>query len=100
MRVRVAVHTGEAELRDRGNYFGMAVIRCARLRSLTHGGQVLVSAATADPMADRLPRGARLVDRGESKPALTRGIREATDGGLDAVASCAPRGAAQRPSRW
>jgi class 3 adenylate cyclase len=100
MRVRMAVHTGEAELRDRGNYFGTAVIRCARLRSLVHGGQVLVSAATADLVADRLPRGARLLDRWESKPALTRGIPEATDGGLDAVESCAPRGAAQRPSRW
>src|SRR6516162_4977459 len=38
VRVRMAVHTGEAELRDRGNYFGPAVIRCARLRSLAHGG--------------------------------------------------------------
>jgi predicted ATPase len=64
VRVRVAVHTGEAELRDGGNYFGTAVIRCARLRSLAYGGQVLVSAATADVVADRLPAGASLVDRG------------------------------------
>jgi class 3 adenylate cyclase len=64
VRVRMAVHTGEAELRDRGNYFGPAVIRCARLRSLAYGGQVLVSAATADLVAGRLPDGAWLVDRG------------------------------------
>jgi predicted ATPase/class 3 adenylate cyclase len=64
VRVRMAVHTGEAELRDGGNYFGTAVIRCARLRSLAYGGQVLVSAATADLVADRLPAGASLVDRG------------------------------------
>jgi predicted ATPase len=67
VRVRMAVHTGEAELRDRGNYFGTAVIRCARLRSLAHGGQVLVSAATADLVADRLPEGAWLVDRGAQR---------------------------------
>ena len=64
VRVRMAVHTGEAELRDGGNYFGTAVIRCARLRSLAYGGQVLVSAATADLVAERLPAGASLVDRG------------------------------------
>jgi len=29
LAVRMAVHTGEAELRDEGNYFGPAVIRCA-----------------------------------------------------------------------
>jgi predicted ATPase/class 3 adenylate cyclase len=67
VRVRMAVHTGEAELRDRGNYFGPAVIRCARLRSLAHGGQVLVSAATADVVAGRLPEEAWLVDRGTQR---------------------------------
>ena len=30
--VRMAVHTGEAQLRNEGNYFGQAVIRCARIR--------------------------------------------------------------------
>ena len=34
LRVRMALHTGEAQLRDEGNYFGLAVIRCARLRVL------------------------------------------------------------------
>src|SRR6516162_3745740 len=51
VRVRMAMHTGEAELRDGGNYFGTAVIRCARLRALAYGGQVLVSAATAELVA-------------------------------------------------
>ena len=45
-RVRMALHTGEAQLRDEGNYFGHAVIRCARLRSCGHGGQVLLSHTT------------------------------------------------------
>ena len=33
LRVRMAVHTGEAQLRDEGNYFGQTIIRCARLRA-------------------------------------------------------------------
>ncbi len=36
MRIRVALHTGEVELRD-GDYFGRAVNRAARLRSLAAG---------------------------------------------------------------
>src|SRR5262245_25695598 len=32
LRVRMALHTGEAQLRNDENYFGIAVIRCARLR--------------------------------------------------------------------
>ena len=56
LAVRMAVHTGEAQLRDEGNYFGLAVIRCARLRSCGHGGQVLVSDVTAGLVADGLAR--------------------------------------------
>ena len=47
-----------------GNYFGLAVIRCARLRSCGHGGQVLISDVTASLVADRLPDGAGLLDLG------------------------------------
>ena len=43
--VRMALHTGAAVERDR-NYFGIEVNRAARLMSLAHGGQVLVSDAT------------------------------------------------------
>jgi predicted ATPase/class 3 adenylate cyclase/DNA-binding CsgD family transcriptional regulator len=64
LTVRMALHTGEAELRDEGNYFGPAVIRCARLRSIAAGGQVLVSGASADLVHDRLPAGATLSDLG------------------------------------
>jgi len=46
LRVRMALHTGEADLRD-GDYYGSAVNRCARLRALAHGGQILLSATTA-----------------------------------------------------
>jgi predicted ATPase/DNA-binding CsgD family transcriptional regulator len=64
LRVRMALHTGEAELRGEGNYFGPAVIRCARLRAIANGGQVLVSRATAELVAERLPADAALADLG------------------------------------
>ncbi len=63
VRVRMAVHTGEAELRAPGRYGGAAIIRCARLRALARGGQVLVSAATREVVGDALPDGAALVER-------------------------------------
>src|SRR6202007_3428309 len=47
MRIRVALHTGEVELRD-GDYFGRGVNRAARLRSLAIGGQILGSGAIAE----------------------------------------------------
>src|SRR5262249_52972194 len=64
LRVRMAVHTGEAQLRDRGNYFGPVVIRCARIRAVGHGGQVLVSDATASLVGSVLPDGVMLADLG------------------------------------
>ena len=62
--VRMAVHTGEARLRDEGNYVGQAVIRTARLRAIAHGGQVLVSAAARDLVVDQMGDEVRLVDLG------------------------------------
>lgn len=47
LRVRIAIHTGEADLRD-GGYYGSEVNRCARLRALTRGGQTLISQASAE----------------------------------------------------
>jgi predicted ATPase/class 3 adenylate cyclase/DNA-binding CsgD family transcriptional regulator len=64
LRVRVAVHTGEARLRNHGYYLGHALNRAARIRATGHGGQVLVSAATAALVADRLPEGVTLADLG------------------------------------
>src|ERR1700758_1275559 len=63
MRIRVALHTGEAELRD-GDYFGRAVNRAARLRSLAAGGQILCSGATAELVIDSLPDDVLLADLG------------------------------------
>jgi predicted ATPase/class 3 adenylate cyclase len=63
-RFRVALHTGEVELRDEGNYAGPTVNRCARLRNLGHGGQVLVSQTTRDLVFDSLTDGVGLRDLG------------------------------------
>lgn len=45
LRVRIVVHTGEAELRD-GEYYGPTANRLARFIERAHGGQPLVSEAT------------------------------------------------------
>jgi predicted ATPase/class 3 adenylate cyclase/DNA-binding NarL/FixJ family response regulator len=63
LRVRVALHTGEADLRD-GDYFGSAVYRCARLRGAAHGGQTLLSVATEALVRDSLPPEVSLHDLG------------------------------------
>lgn len=63
LRVRIALHTGEAELRD-GDYYGQAINRCARLRSVAHGGQTVLSRATAELLRQSLPEKATLQDLG------------------------------------
>jgi class 3 adenylate cyclase len=73
LRVRVAVHTGEANLRD-GDYFGPTLNRAARVRELAAGGQVLCSRTTADVVAERLPDGCTLVEVGVT---ALRGMRRA-----------------------
>jgi hypothetical protein len=59
----MALHTGEADLRD-GDYYGSAVNRCARLRNLAHGGQVLLSGTTAALARDSLSAEVRLLELG------------------------------------
>ena len=62
--MRIALHTADAQLRDESNYFGQAVNRCARLRAVAHGGQVVLSKTTRDLVCDRLPEGVDLLDLG------------------------------------
>jgi predicted ATPase/class 3 adenylate cyclase len=50
LKVRMAVHCGTAEKRE-GDWFGPALNRCARLLVLGHGGQLLITAATAELLA-------------------------------------------------
>lgn len=64
LRVRIGLHTGEASLRD-GDYYGLAVNRCARIRGAAHGGQTLLSVTTTSLVEDSLPDDASLRDLGE-----------------------------------
>ncbi len=67
LRVRVALHTGEAVLRDARNYTGPSIHRCARLRAVGHGGQTLLSRSTYELVAGGLPDGVTVRDLGEHR---------------------------------
>ena len=47
VRVRMGIHTGSPTVHD-GSYVGMDVHRAARIAGAAHGGQVVVSSATAE----------------------------------------------------
>ncbi len=66
VRVRMALHTGEALLATTG-YVGLDVHRAARICSVGHGGQVLLSQTTRDLVEDALPNGVALRDLGEHR---------------------------------
>jgi predicted ATPase/class 3 adenylate cyclase len=61
--VRMGLHTGVCEERD-SDYFGPVVNRAARLEAAAHGGQVLISGATAELLAGSLPGATSLRDLG------------------------------------
>jgi predicted ATPase/class 3 adenylate cyclase len=63
LRARMGVHLGEVEVQG-GHYFGAPLYRCARLTATAHGGQVVLSAATAELVRDAVPAGAGLRDLG------------------------------------
>lgn len=64
IRVRMALHSGVCEERG-GDYFGPTVNRVARLESVAHGGQILLSGATAELLKADPPVGGTLTDLGE-----------------------------------
>ncbi len=64
LRIRVALHSGDADLQD-GDYYGSTVNRCARLRSVAHGGQILISETTRWLVQDEMPDEVTLHDLGE-----------------------------------
>jgi len=61
IKVRMSLHTGACEERD-ADYFGPVVNRAARLEAVAHGGQVLLSGATAE-----LLPGVSLADLGQHR---------------------------------
>jgi predicted ATPase/class 3 adenylate cyclase len=66
VRVRMGVHTGEAEVRQ-DDYVGLDVHRAARICAAGHGGQVLISSSTRELVADELPSDVALRDLGEHR---------------------------------
>ena len=66
LKVRMGIHTGEAELRN-NDYYGGTLNRAARLMSVANGGQVLLSNTTADLVREQLPAEITLRDLGEHR---------------------------------
>lgn len=66
LQVRMAVHTGEVDLRE-GDYYGRTVNRAARLRAAGHGGQILVSEVAAALIREDLSDGLALRDLGSHR---------------------------------
>jgi predicted ATPase/class 3 adenylate cyclase len=63
LQVRCGMHAGVDERRD-NDFFGSGVNRAARIMSVAHGGQILLSQAVAALVGDRLPEGTSLRDLG------------------------------------
>ena len=63
IRVRCGLHCGVLERRD-NDYFGTPVNRTARIMSVAHGGQILISQAMVDEVGARLPASITLIDLG------------------------------------
>ena len=66
LRVRMAIHTGEAE-RKSGTYVGPPLNMAARILSLAEPGEILVSHTTRDLTAATLDGGIRFSDLGECR---------------------------------
>ncbi len=64
VRVRMGIHTGEAQ-RDEAGFVGLTLHETARISAAAHGGQVLLSPATAELVRGRLPADIELRDLGE-----------------------------------
>jgi class 3 adenylate cyclase len=66
LRVRIGLHTAEPHLSE-GGYVGVGVNRAARVCAAGHGGQILLSAATAGVIEDLDLKGVGLRDLGEHR---------------------------------
>src|SRR5262249_30303270 len=67
VRVRMGLHTGAAEARDREYVSSLTLARVQRVASAGHGGQTLLSSAAAEGLAGQLPKGTTLRDLGPYK---------------------------------
>jgi DNA-binding SARP family transcriptional activator len=66
VRVRMGMHTGEAAVTEQG-YHGIGVHRGARIMAAGHGGQMLLSQATASVLSDDQLEGITVRDLGEHR---------------------------------
>ena len=73
VKIRVGVHAGRPTLTDAG-YVGLAVHTVARICSVAHGGQILLSAAAREAVGRSRPAGIRFRSLGSHR---LRGLREA-----------------------
>jgi class 3 adenylate cyclase/tetratricopeptide (TPR) repeat protein len=64
LRVRMGLHSGEPTVTS-DNYIGLGVHRAARICAAGHGGQILLSNATRELVADDLSQDVNLTDLGE-----------------------------------
>jgi predicted ATPase/DNA-binding SARP family transcriptional activator len=64
LHVRMALHAGEAVYKD-NDYLGQSVNRITEVLNVTHGGQVLLTAAAAEIGKDVLPDRAELTSLGK-----------------------------------
>ena len=62
----MGLHTGEPALGEEG-YHGLGLHRGARICSAGHGGQILLSNATRELIADERIDGVELLDLGEKR---------------------------------
>jgi predicted ATPase/class 3 adenylate cyclase len=69
LKVRMGLHTGEAELDPAGDEYAVSHTknRAARIMSAAHGGQILFSQETKELVDHRLPEGVSLNDLGEHR---------------------------------
>jgi len=67
LRVRIGLHSGAAEIREGDYLSSLTLVRVQRVMSAGHGGQTLLSPATADLVRRQLPTDTRLRDLGKQR---------------------------------
>jgi len=97
VKVRMGLHTGEGSLAG-GSYVGLAVHRAARVADAGHGGQVLLSAATAALVQDGLPQGLSLRPLGTHRLKDLPGADELFQLVIEGLVSEFPPLRSQRPA--
>jgi class 3 adenylate cyclase len=72
VRVRIGLHTGEPAIHEEG-YVGLDVVRAARICTIGHGGQIVLSETTRALLGSGLPEGVSVFPLGQRH---LRGIDE------------------------